>query len=181
MLLACLPLIETPAATCADPSILEAGMMGLLNTCTVAALATTNRRMASGIDTPQVADMVMSPTSTFNQTGGPGRRLRERRLSNMCYTTGYISFMLYIWCCYQPNKPSWCGSPTNTNRRELQDDDRPSPADVEADLLLITAECTTQYQALAKEAQYTGCFAVAGSEDDLKCTAMVVTGGGGVQ
>jgi hypothetical protein len=145
IIIACLPLTDgAPPAAC-DALPMEADMMALLNTCTSAGISNANaRRRASGLDIlPQLADMVMTPTPTFNQPGGPSRRLRRERrleLELQCYTTGFISLMTYIQCCYLPNKPSWCASPTNINRRELNEDG-PDP---QAYLEFITDECTAQ-------------------------------------
>jgi hypothetical protein len=182
MIIACLPLTDdVPLAHCNATDMAEQ-MLVLLNDCTSAALLPARRR-ASGIDIPQLADTVIVPTPTSDQAGG----LVERRLAlELQCTTTSPSLMTMIICCWLPSKPSFCGSPTNTrDRRKLQNDETvpASPcatsADVQAYLPLITAECTARYVAFAKQDEYTGCFAAADAdaEDDLKCTAIVVTGG----
>jgi hypothetical protein len=182
VIVGCLPLIETPTAACADTSEeLQAEMLALLNTCTNDALATSNiTRRTSGIDTPQVADTVIVPVASFNQPGGLSRRLRERRLTSMCYTTGHISLMLYIWCCSDPSNYSYCGSLTNNARRRELCEGCPAPdpltsAQVQAILGDITDECTTAYRTFA--ASHPGCFAEIDGEGSLGCEAIMMTGG----
>jgi hypothetical protein len=179
VILACLPLIETPTAACADASGLEADMLTLLNNCTNAALpANYTRRRASGIDTPQVADTVIVPFPTFNQPGGPSRRLRgERRLWTTCTTTGYISLINRLVCCTLADKPSFCGSLTNDARRKLEEDGPDlTAAQVEAILPDITLSCTEAYVTFASN-QHPGCFAEIGDESSLECAAIMMTGG----
>jgi hypothetical protein len=80
------------------------------------------------------------------------------------------------------DKPSFCGSPGGHGgdgyRRELEEpEDAALTADqVKAYLGFITDECTAQYRALAGTTYTEPCFAEAGNEGALQCTAVMLTG-----
>jgi hypothetical protein len=172
VIIACLPLTDTPAGTC-DAAAMEEDMLALLNNCTAEGISAAGyRRRARGIATPQVADMVIVPTPTFDQFEGLGRSVRGLRqlMQLQCHTT-QPDFLTTCICCSLPDTPSYCGSPMR-GRRKLQG---VTAADVEAFLPSITDTCTSQYAALAVASP--NCYAASGDEGALQCTAMMVTGG----
>jgi hypothetical protein len=187
IIIACLPLIDAAPAVCDDLAIEEA-MDEVLNSCTSQGISNANaRRRASGIDIPQLADIVIVPTATFDQDEAESLALNMRgvrRLVQLQCTTTDPDFMTLILCCSLPGKPSFCGSPMG-NRNVLQDPKGAtsslSAAEVEQYLPFISEECSIQYQALA--ASYlvlnedATCFADAGNVIDLKCHAIISTGG----
>jgi hypothetical protein len=198
--IACMPQLdeETPVA-CEIYNIFD-HMQSMLNDCTTVgifnALASDTfvaRRRTSRSDILQVqGEISMHALASLDGedrsvrgVGQEERRLRRR----MCRTTR-PSLMRILLCCWKTNAYSYCGSPTNTNRRELQSTVvvEPSPrrlyvaaAQVEQYLPEISAECTSQFQALAQnfinKDSAAECFASAADVPDLTCYAIMVTGG----
>jgi hypothetical protein len=193
--IACLPLIEEAPEVCASLPI-EADMEAMLNTCTqdgikkalIAARQSSYavRRMKVN-DMPHVEGFIrMLPTEDMEEeTEQEERELGRRRRKRMCHTTN-PTFMTVLLCCFNKNSHSFCGSPCADRRRELResemhDDDGITAAEVEQYLPSIALECSTQFKLLATSYINTipaaTCFAAATDVVDLKCYALMVTGG----
>jgi hypothetical protein len=111
-------------------------------------------------------------TGTFRGVGQKGRRLY-----NMCNALD-PPLMIILYCCMM-SEYSYCGTPSCSTppcrRRELQGGG--TDDGVEQYLLSISQECSRQFQALEQDA-YPTCFLPDASDLlDLKCHAILVTGG----
>jgi hypothetical protein len=203
IIVACMPLIEEAPAAC-DGLPVDADMELMLNACTqqgisnaiLAARAGTRRTSRSHI--PHVEGHIrMLPTDILGEQGGRRARTRslrgarqgERRMrTRICHTTD-PSELIKLLCCGDPNAYTFCGSPTNDERRrELVEIDgvaksetKISAGQVEQYLPYISLECTRNFKALAESYigidQNAECFAAATDVPLLKCSAILVTGG----
>jgi hypothetical protein len=186
-IIACMPLTDAAPAECDDLPIYQ-DMEAMLNNCTQQGILTAKRRRASvGSDIPQFeGGIVIVPIETPDEGGRGSRNLRgagqkERRLGyNMCHTFK-PTFMHILYCCIVGDY-SFCGSPKR-RRRELQETgDSTAALFDERYLPSISQMCSSQFQALAQKYLDSNlgatCFADATDVLDLKCHAILVTGGG---
>jgi hypothetical protein len=198
--IACMPRLEEETPAACDNDIIFDNMNTLLNDCTTVGIAnalasdTFVERRTSRSDILQVEGEISMHTlasldgevRSLRGVGQEERRLRRR----MCRTTS-PSYRTILLCCFNTNAYSYCGSPTNTQRRELQTTTVVAPssrrlnpipaAQVEQYLPEISEACTSQFQALAQnyidQDPAAECFASAADVPDLTCYAVMVTGG----
>jgi hypothetical protein len=188
-IIACMPLIDATPAECDDLHVGQ-DMAAMLNKCTqdgILEYAPARRTRASGSDIPQFeGDIVIVPIETLDEGGRESRNLqgagqKERRLGyNMCHTFN-PTWMHVLYCC-MVGSYSFCGSPKR-RRRELQETgDSTAALFDERYLPSISQMCSSQFQALAQKYLDSNlgatCFADATDVLDLKCHAILVTGGG---
>jgi hypothetical protein len=171
-IIACIPLTGALPAGC-DASSIAQDMDEMLNNCTQEGIIIGGgRRTSSVIVSMATLDEGGGSTGTFRGAGQKGRRLYS-----MCDAIDPpLSVILY--CCIA-GEYDYCGTPSCSTdpcrRRELQGGG--TDAGVEQYLPSISQECSSQFQALEQDA-YPTCF-LPGASDllDLKCHAILVTGG----
>jgi hypothetical protein len=188
---ACMPLIEEAPAACADLPV-DADMEELLNTCTQDGIKKEIEMNSAPVVRRRLSeDPVAGYISMLPNQGGAGQEERRLGRNKPCHTTE-PSYTMIQFCCQNPDSYSYCGSPTNTDRRrrlvidgvatsETKDDGGISAGQVEQYLPSISLECTRRFKALAES--YIGtnnnaaCFAAATDVPLLKCYAILATGG----
>jgi hypothetical protein len=197
-----MPLLEDETPAACDNDIIFQHMETLLNNCTTQGISNAVAAQSSGAGIAGVrrtseilqaeGEIRMHTLASLDEEVGSTslrgveqeeRRLRRRRV---CHTTR-PTLMTIMLCCYNTAAFSYCGSPTNTNRRALQTSTVApstspiSAADVEKYLPAISAECSTQFQTLAQSYininPAAECFASAADVAVLTCYAVMVTGG----
>jgi hypothetical protein len=190
-IIACMPLTDAAPAECDDLPIHD-DMEEMLNNCTQQGIYNAvgeTRRRASRSDIPQFeGDIVIAPIATLDEGGGRTRTFRGagqkgRRLEyNMCNAID-PPLNTVIYCCMNGGEHTYCGTPscetTSCRRRELQG----NATDVKQYLPSISQECSSQFQALQQVYLDSdpGALCFVADENnvlDLRCHAILVTGGG---